>query len=268
MGFLPSTFLNLCFALCVLVAPLISGFANTPVERVLVAGATGRTGSEIRVLLREQGYDVRAMTRDVERAVKRFGNDWAWFEGDVRDEEAMRRAVADVDYVICAIGATERDGPNDPEFVDFRGVANLARASHESGVRHFVLISSAAAGMHRERSTMIEVGNVRYWKTQGENALKASGASYTIIGPGGLEMEPAGKKGLRLLERKDYDTGLIAIGDVAMLAVNALKNPSARNKTFAAISDLTASRDDWLTMLEALPVDALTEEHVDSNPTR
>ena len=95
-----------------------------------------------------------------------------------------------VDYVICAIGAREREGPNGPEFVDFGGVRNLVGAAQGAGIRHFVLISSAAAGIHRQRSKMMEFGNIRYWKTEGENALKRSGLSYTIIGPGGLEDRP------------------------------------------------------------------------------
>lgn len=229
-------------------------------ETVLVAGATGRTGSAIRQELKEQGYQVVGMTRSAERARQSYGDDWIWVEADVKDADAVANAMRDVDYVISAIGARNRDGPDGPEFVDYGGVRHLAEAAAANGIKHFVLISSAAAGIHRKTSQMIQIGNVRYWKTMGENALKRSGVPYTVIGPGGLEDQGKSQKGLRLLMRKDYDTGLIAIGDVAMLAVAALKNRNAKNKTFAAIWDETVLRGAWPSQLEAIPEDALTEE--------
>lgn len=229
-------------------------------ETVLVAGATGRTGSAIRQELKQQGYQVVGMTRSAERARQRYGDDGIWVEADVKDASAVADAMRNVDYVISAIGARDRDGPDGPEFVDYGGVRHLAEAASANGVKHFVLISSAAAGIHRKKSQMIQIGNVRYWKTMGENALKRSAVPYTVIGPGGLENMSETQKGLRILMRKDYVTGLIAIGDVAMLAVAALKNPNAKNKTFAAIWDETVLRDTWPSQLEAIPEDSLTEE--------
>ena len=249
----------------VLLAALLSACAAIPAppERVLVAGATGRAGTFIRDTLRDEGYEVLAMTRSVPRAIERHGAEWRWVEADVRDREQVAAAMEGADYVISAIGAREREGPNGPEFVDFGGVRNLVEAARAARVKQFVLISSAAAGVYRQRSRMIEVGNIRYWKTQGENVLKTSGLPYTIIGPGGLENEPSSGQGLRILTRRDYDTGLIAIGDVAMLAVNALENPDARNKTFAAIRDKSVPRGAWPAMLAAIPEDRLSDERVD-----
>ena len=229
-------------------------------ETVLVAGATGRTGSAIRVELKENGYDVIALTRNVESARRRHGVDWTWVEADVKDSDALSAAMKGADYVISAIGARDRDGPDGPEFVDYGGVRNLVEAAQRNGVKHFVLISSAAAGIHRKKSQMVQIGNIRYWKTMGENAVKRSGLPYTVIGPGGLEDEPETDSGLRILTRQDYTTGLIAIGDIAMLAVAALRDPNAKNKTFAAIRDNALSRQTWPLQLEAIPVDSLTEE--------
>jgi uncharacterized protein YbjT (DUF2867 family) len=225
--------------------------------RVLVAGATGRTGSYIIREARDAGFEVRAMTRDPARAAERLGDDWDWIEADVRDPAALAIAMQGVDYVICTIGARSRSGPDGPEFVDYGGVRNLVDAGVDAGLRHFVLISSAAAGPHRKRGRL---SNIRYWKTRGEDHLKLSGLDYTIIGPGGLLQESGGSSGVRVLSRRDYGVGRIAMGDVARIAVHALTDPNARNKSFAAIWDDRLAPGDWPALLAALPADIEGDE--------
>ena len=231
-------------------------------EVVLVAGASGRTGSFVIETLRQADYTVRPLTRNRPAAVTRLGADWDWREVDVRDPAKVLDAMAGADYVISAIGASARSGPDSFEFVDYGGVRNLVDAAVAQGVKHFVLISSAAAGPHRERSTMEEVGNVRYWKTLGENHLKRSGLSYTILGPGGLENEPSSGAGLRALSRADYQTGLIARGDVARVAVASLMEPAAHNKSFALIRDISVDAESWRALLEGIALDRDSDESV------
>ncbi|MCZ6516435.1 MAG: NAD(P)H-binding protein, partial [Gammaproteobacteria bacterium] len=54
-------------------------------QLILVGGATGRTGFRIVQLLQQQGFRVRGMTRNRQRARETFGSDIEWFEADVRD---------------------------------------------------------------------------------------------------------------------------------------------------------------------------------------
>lgn len=224
-------------------------------ETAFVAGASGRTGGYVLYRLQQAGLSAVGLSRDAKRASERNPGPWRWVEGDVRDPRKMAELVAGSDYLICAIGAPARSGALGPEFVDYGGVKNLVDAAIEAKVKHFVLISSAAAGHTGRRSKMIEVGNVRYWKTKGEDYLKASGLSYTIIGPGGLENKKCCNDGLRVLSRRDYTTGLIARGDVALIAVDALRNPDAKNKTFAAIRDDDLNPFEWRELLPTLGVD-------------
>ena len=226
---------------------------------VLVAGASGRTGSAVLAALRQSDYTIRALTSNRARAVERHGGAWPWVEVDVRDAHAVTAVMSGVDYVISTLGARQREGPMGPEFVDYGGVRNLVDAAQAAGAKHFVLMSSAAAGPYRERSRMIQFGDVRYWKTRGEQHLKASGLPYTIVAASGLESQPPRGTGIRVISRREYDTGLIAISDVAMLLVDALTNPDARNKTFAVLQDDSASQA-WRGMLKQLPEDRFTDE--------
>ncbi len=251
------------FSLALAAAAVLSGPLCAS-ELVLVAGASGRTGSAAMRLLREQGFAVRATTTNRDRAIERHGDQWDWIELDVRDREAVFAAMQDVDYLICAIGTRSLIGGNGPEFVDYRGVVNLVDAAVEAGVRHFAVVTSAAAGPYRERSRMIIFARARHWKTMGENHLKRSGLAYTVVGPSGLREEPAnGGEPLRVMARADYDTGAVAIADVAMLAVDALANPDARNRSYAVIRDESAAVGAWREMLKTIRPDSETEEAPD-----
>ncbi len=248
---------------CAAVALLMVSSSLPAADLVLVAGASGRTGSAAMKLLDAQGYEVRALTTNRKRAVQRHGDQWAWLELDVRDRAAVFAAMEDVDYVICAIGTRQLGGNNGPKFVDYGGVVNLVDAAVEAGVRHFVVVSSAAAGPYRERSRMRIFARARHWKTLGENHLKRSGLNYTVVGPSGLREEPSSGEPLRVMARADYDTGEVAIGDIAMLTVDALSNPDARNKSYAVIRDESVAPDAWRDMLKAIEVDGKTEEAPD-----
>ena len=251
---------RLAFAALALLAA--SGSAAAA-DLVLVAGASGRSGSAAMKLLDAQGYELRALTTNRARAVQRHGEQWPWMEVDVRDRSAVFAAMEGVDYVICAIGTRVLDGPQGPEFVDFGGVVNLVDAAVEAGVRHFVLVSSAAAGPHRERSRMQRFARARHWKTLGENHLKRSGLNYTVVGPSGLLDEPSHGDPLHVMARADYETGVVAIGDVAVLMVDALTNPDARNKSYAVIRNESVSPGAWRDMLKKIEMDSRTEEAPD-----
>ncbi len=250
----------LCQLVFTALALLTASSSLAAAELVLVAGASGRSGSAVMKLLDAQDYAIRALTTSRARAVERHGADWPWRGIDVRDRSAVFAAMEGVDYVICAIGTRVLEGPGGPEFVDYGGVVNLVDAAVDAGVRHFVLMSSAGAGPYRERSRMLRLGMVRYWKTAGENHLKRSGLSYTIQGASGLINRPSQGAPLRIMPRADYDTGRFTIGDAAMLLVDALTNPDARNKTYAVIGDDSVAPGAWRDMLKTLQIDSETDE--------
>lgn len=212
---------------------------------VAVAGATGRTGSEIVNVLTEQGYPVRGLTRNPDGAAARFGDIAVWVRADVRDPVDVDAAVSGAAYLVIAIGASSQTGPNSPQFVDYLGVRTLVDAAKDHDLKHVVLISSAGSGPHLDQTQVPRFGYVRYWKTKSEDHLKASGVSFTIVGPGGLRGWPANTRGVRLRPRADYVPGLLSRADVALIAVDALTNPDARNKAFAVTADNSAEPGAW-----------------------
>ncbi|HKZ74740.1 MAG TPA: SDR family oxidoreductase [Steroidobacteraceae bacterium] len=231
--------------------------ANTGLRPVvLVAGASGQTGRLIARRARAEGYAVRATSRDVERASRSVPGDFDWVQLDVRDRSAAREAARNTEFVVCAVGAQVWDGPEGPQYVDYRGVVNLIDAAVAARVKHFVLISSASAGSHRDQSKQARLGHILLWKTKAEDHLKASGLAYTIVGPAGLRNDAGGAKGLRALRREDYRPTYVTRDDVARVAIDALRNPAARNKSFALVNDEAATPEAWRRELEAMRRDA------------
>jgi nucleoside-diphosphate-sugar epimerase len=110
----------------------------------LVTGATGRVGSRFvpRLLA---SRDVRVLVRDPERA------GWFWdrgadvVPGDLRDPDAVKRAVAGVDAVVhlAAVFGAAVFGADEAVQVNRDATEALARAARAAGVPRFVFASTS-----------------------------------------------------------------------------------------------------------------------------
>lgn len=201
-------------------------------ERVLVVGASGGTGRFIISQLEEQGYEVVPTSRNPERAAETVGGDFAWRRMNLTSPESVDAAVRDVDFVITAHGATEAEGPNDPEQVDWIGTRYLIDAAGKIGVKHYVMISAASAG-NPDSPLNARFGNVLIWKGRAEDYLRDSGLRYTIVRGPGLRDNPGGQKPI-LLEQGGSGRRLLEREDLATVAVAVLNNDAAMGKTFVA----------------------------------
>jgi uncharacterized protein YbjT (DUF2867 family) len=204
-------------------------------ELVLVVGASGKTGRQVVAQLREQGYGVRALVRDAARAAETLGPDVELVVADVREPDSLVPAFDGVTRVISAIGATEKEGPNSPEFVDYVGTNNLIDAAVSVGVKQFVQVSSM--GVTHEDHVLNKIfGNVLIWKMRAEDDLRSSGIAYTIVRPAGLVDKPGGEKLIVFEQIDEVKVVSISRTDVAAICVAALAYPEAQNKTFEAFT--------------------------------
>ncbi|MGB1877038.1 MAG: SDR family oxidoreductase [Rhodospirillaceae bacterium] len=221
--------------------------------RVLILGATGRIGRFIAETIRSDGYTVRATTRNVDRAKQRIPGDYEWVQADVRDPRTLVEPLRDVDYVVSSIRSSQWVGGYNPEFVDYHGMQNLVDAAKAAGVKHFVLISTATSGPQVDQSKNPAKNYVRYFKTKGEEVVRTSGLSHTIIAPGRVPEEPGGEIPFILLDRKDYYVSIIKAGDVALAALDALTNPAARGKAFGLRNEPSVALGHWRTQYAEMP---------------
>ncbi len=108
--------------------------------RVVVFGATGKTGELAWKLLLEAGHDVTVFGRSVER---RYANEpVARLQGNVLDADAVSKAVEARDAVLVCLGPSST---NDQTTLS-QGTANIASAMQAHGIRRVVFISAAGVG--------------------------------------------------------------------------------------------------------------------------
>jgi uncharacterized protein YbjT (DUF2867 family) len=143
---------------------------------ILVAGGTGRLGTNVVGLLHARGLRVRVLTRDRGRTAHLPKGRVDIAEGDVRDLIAVRRAVAGAQTVISAVHGFPGTKDANPATIDRDGNHNLVQAAREAGVQHFVLTSVKDATPDHPMDLM-------RMKYAAEQDLVASGLTWTIIRP-------------------------------------------------------------------------------------
>jgi len=219
------------------------------------AGATGRSGKIVVQLLREQGVKVRGFSRKVDEA-RAAMPDVEWLSADVRDPKSLQGIARGADRMVIALGSNSfRDPINKPEDVDDAGVARLVELAKAAGLKHVVLVSSAGvtrAQPGEERFAKLMYG-VMTAKLRGEDALRGSGVPYTILRPVGLWDKPPGQYGIALVPGDPPISAMIARADVAAVAVQALVDPAARNKTLVILNVAQAQADGWRSAFAAVP---------------
>jgi uncharacterized protein YbjT (DUF2867 family) len=223
-------------------------------QLILVGGATGRTGYRIVLLLQEQGYRVRGMTRDRERAAAAYGDSIEWVEADIRNPDSLISAFDGVDRFINATGTESRGADNTPEQVNYLGMKNLVDAAKQANIAYFSLISSggvtdAAAHIRKNQNDSAT------WTFKGEEYLRASGLAYTIVRAAGMRDYPGGENGVLMLQQEDTPDALVSRSDVAHVMMECLFNDNASGKTFYIANYLALDPESWREAIAELKVD-------------
>lgn len=130
-------------------------------KKILVTGGTGFLGSNIAAGLREAGFDVRVLRRQSSSLRALEGVDVEFAIGDIRDIEAVRRAVRGCDTVFhtAALVSYWRRQREEMYEVNIGGTRTVVDACLQEGVEKLVHTSSIAAigfpgnGMPADEST-------------------------------------------------------------------------------------------------------------------
>lgn len=131
---------------------------------ILLTGATGVLGRELRPRLLDAGHELRAASRS-----PRTGEKAEWVELDLADGRGLPEAVDDVDVVVhCA-----SDARGDSEAVDVRGTERLLDAAADAEVSNFLYVS------------IVGIDDIPYsyyqHKLQAEQAVTTSAVPSTIV---------------------------------------------------------------------------------------
>ncbi|MBF2063900.1 MAG: NAD(P)H-binding protein [Calothrix sp. C42_A2020_038] len=195
--------------------------------KAFVAGATGETGRRIVQELVARNIPVRALVRDIDKARGILPPSVELVQGDVLQPNTLATAIGDSTVLLCATGAKPSLDPTRPYKVDLEGTKNLVDAAKGKGIEHFVLVTSLCTSLFFHPLNLFWL--ILVWKKQAEEYLQKSGLTYTIVRPGGLKNED-NSDAIIMQTADTLFEGSIPRQKVAQVCVEALSEPSARNK--------------------------------------
>jgi len=219
----------------------------------LVTGATGFIGSHLVDLLLKQKYAVRVLLRRTSDTVWLQGLPIEYVYGDLFDTNALREAVAGVDYVFHSAGVTKAKTAAEYFRGNTEGVKNLLDAvtQNNPGLKRFVQISSqTAAGPSPGKTPITEETTPRPITTYGRSKLAGEEACaerlgripITIIRPPAVygprdrdifEFFNTMSKGLQpMVGMKEKFVSLIHVGDLVRGFLMAAESENAIGQTY------------------------------------
>jgi len=189
--------------------------------KILVLGATGKTGSHLVRLLAEKGESVRAATRDPSVASLPQGGSLLAVKLDIADPQTFASALAGVDRVFWMA----RPGDPRPHETALRFIDQAERG----GVRHVVALTA----MGVEQSDQLPLRIV-------EKHIAASGLSWTHLRPNwfmqnfssGPMLADIRATGALHLPAAEAKVSFIDVRDIAAVAAAALTEPRHVNRSY------------------------------------
>lgn len=222
----------------------------TTIERVLIAGATGRTGRHVVAAAAARGLTPVALARR-EASAREVLPGVEIATGDLEDADSLTGPVSDVDAVIFVHGSDADSRQDAVQRIDYGGVANVLGAL--GGRRPRIVLQTTLFVTRREHSLNAGTHPLD-WKRRSERLVRLSGAPYTIVRPGWLDNGPAGKH--VTIEQGDTGEGSITRAVLGAVHIEALLSDSAIGKTFEVFSGPGEATSDWASLFGTAQPDA------------
>lgn len=208
---------------------------------IIVVGATGMLGEPVARQLHEDGYTVRVLARNLQKAMAKLGNSFKFFKGDVEDPSSLEKAL-DGCY---GVHINLRGGPKAEDFerVEHQGAANIAKVSAKMGVQRLTYLSGASVLEENLWFSYVKA------KLQAEAAIRESGIPYSIFcATHFMESLPLYIRGNRasVIGKQPHRLHWLAANDYAKMVSRAFQLSEAANKRFFIYGP------EGLTMLESL----------------
>jgi uncharacterized protein YbjT (DUF2867 family) len=162
--------------------------------KILVFGATGKTGRIIVKKLLKEGYSVRAFVRNLGKVNHITHENFSVSQGDVRNAKAVEEAVKDSDIIISALGNLKIFRNT----IISNGVANIIAAMKLHGKSRLLFMSSLGVGDSKWQLGLLYnlvylptfLRNVFRDKERQEKIIHESALDWTIIRPAGFLLIP------------------------------------------------------------------------------
>lgn len=149
-----------------------------PPRRIVVFGATGRTGMEVVKAALSRGHAVTAFVRDPSR-LGEFASQVRWVQGTVSDAARVEEAVRGNDAVICTLSA------GDGALIAFTDAVLPAMA--RAGVRRLVSLVGAGVAQPGDPNSIGRTVMISLMRVVAPALLKEASAHAERLTKSGLE---------------------------------------------------------------------------------
>jgi uncharacterized protein YbjT (DUF2867 family) len=186
-------------------------------NKILILGGTGLLGVPVARRLQADGFAVRLLARDPDKARALFDDSFEVVAGDVTDVASLEKALADCDGVHISIA-----GP-----AELPAAQNVAALAPRLGLGRITYISGATAFEQNRWFPMTAA------KLAAEEAFRACGVPFTLFCPTWpMEMLPRYARGGQPLMIGDQPLPVhwFAADDMARMISDAYQQPEAANK--------------------------------------
>jgi uncharacterized protein YbjT (DUF2867 family) len=177
-------------------------------KTILILGATGPVGQPVSYALKEAGFRVRIMTRDLQKARKFFDGSFEMVAGDPTDPSCLEEAMHGCFGVHISL----------PTEVEQQVAETVAKVASKHGVERITYISGATVAEENRWFPMIDR------KFLAEKAIREGGTPYTIFCPTWvMEILPmfVNQGRATVLGKQPYPYHWVAAADIARMVSTA-----------------------------------------------
>lgn len=187
--------------------------------KIVIFGASGRTGQHLISQALEQGHEVTAFARTPGK-IRTNHEGPRVIQGDIHNLDVVGQATAGQDAVLCALGVNKNDSVT--ALAD--GTRNIIQAMKQHGVRR--ILNVPAAGFSGERADFL-TGKILFWifnryltklfsaMKEQHKAIEQSALDWTAVRPFLLDEGPRKGDYRIALEGIPSKGSRINTGDVA-----------------------------------------------------
>lgn len=123
--------------------------------KIVIFGASGRTGQRLILQALERGHTVKAFARTPSKIQIRHER-LQIIQGDIHDENTVEQAIIGQDVVLCALGLNK----DEPVTALADGTKIIVTAMHKHQIRRILNVS--AAGFSGEKADFL-TGKILFW---------------------------------------------------------------------------------------------------------
>jgi uncharacterized protein YbjT (DUF2867 family) len=223
---------QLVFASSFITPPTEDPPAGGSVEKmspIVVIGGHGKVALHLAGILTDSGEEVLSVIRNPEHTDDVAATGATPVVADIEDldTDALADLLDGHDAVVFAAGAGGGD-PARTYAVDRDAAIRVIDAAAQAGVRRFVMVSYFGAGTEHGVNEDNSFFAYAEAKAAADTHLRASPLGWTVLGPGGLTLDPATGK---ITVGADAANGKVSREDVALVIAAALADPSTIGRT-------------------------------------